>query len=62
MQTHFSRRRVLEMLGVASGLAVWPGQALADAPPVNPLWRTAVGLNGFESSGRKYHQTFPSAP
>ncbi|MCP5518066.1 MAG: sugar phosphate isomerase/epimerase [Verrucomicrobiales bacterium] len=25
----------------------------------NPLWRTAVGLNGFESGARKYGRTYP---
>lgn len=35
--------------------------ATPDAPvaSANPRWRTAVGLNGFESSARKYQKQYP---
>lgn len=54
-------------LGSAAGLAaVWslPGHAAdpgAAAPGGrrHPLWKTAVGLNGFESGERKYKKRYP---
>lgn len=50
------RRDWLKWLALA-GTAVVPG-ATANGLR-NAHWRTAVGLNGFESAGRKYHRTFP---
>lgn len=53
-----SRRRALASLLASAGAAMLAPLTQA-APSRNPLWRTAVGLNGFESAGRKYNQTFP---
>ncbi len=53
-----SRRGALRRLGVvAAGGVLLPGVAVVGAP--NLRWKTAVGLNGFESSARKYKQNFP---
>jgi inosose dehydratase len=50
------RRAWLKLLG-GCGLATASG--LSGTTTRNPLWRTAVGLNGFESASRKYGKTFP---
>ncbi len=50
------RRAWLKLLGL-SGLAT--ASSLSGTTTRNPLWRTAVGLNGFESASRKYGKTFP---
>ena len=53
-----SRRTALQRLGaVTAGSALWPGAACANTP--NLRWKTAVGLNGFESSARKYKKSYP---
>jgi sugar phosphate isomerase/epimerase len=53
-----SRRRWLREMGLAVGAGCLAATTAQAAGP-NPRWRTAVGLNGFESSARKYKQTFP---
>lgn len=53
-----SRRSALTGLFASAAAAVVAPFARAGSPR-NPLWRTAVGLNGFESAGRKYGKTFP---
>ncbi len=50
------RRDWLKLLALA-GLVAAPGKGAAGVR--NSQWRTAVGLNGFESAGRKYQKTFP---
>jgi sugar phosphate isomerase/epimerase len=57
-QTRCSRRQVLTHLLAGAAATVLAPWARTDANH-NPLWRTAVGLNGFESAGRKYGKTFP---
>jgi sugar phosphate isomerase/epimerase len=55
-----NRRDWLARLGLAGALAsleTLEAQAVPGIP--NPRWRTAVGLNGFESSSRKYNKSFP---
>lgn len=54
--TALARRDWLKWLALA-GLTAASGTAAASLH--NPRWRTAVGLNGFESAGRKYGKTFP---
>jgi sugar phosphate isomerase/epimerase len=52
-----SRRTFLQsaaMAGAAFGLL---GTAAAEV--AKPLWKTAVGLNGFQSGTRKYKKTYP---
>lgn len=63
--TRLNRRSALQVLAL-TGLASSPLPALRAAesptpppPSTNPIWKTAVGLNGFESSGRKYRRTYP---
>ncbi|MBM3883319.1 MAG: sugar phosphate isomerase/epimerase [Verrucomicrobia bacterium] len=53
----YSRREAfgLGALALAGGLM---GQVQASSPH-NLRWRTAVGLNGFESAARKYRKSFP---
>lgn len=51
-----TRRSVLGMLGAGAVSAI--KVLTAEAGP-NPRWRTAVGLNGFESASRKYNKNFP---
>jgi sugar phosphate isomerase/epimerase len=54
-----SRRGALSLLaGTGTALTGWL-RAAETAGPHNLRWRTAVGLNGFESSSRKYQKTFP---
>lgn len=53
-----SRRAAIRNLGaVAAGAALLPFAGRAASP--NVRWKTAVGLNGFESSARKYKKTYP---
>lgn len=54
-----SRRRWLESLSLFGAALAAPGVSALGAATPNPLWRTVVGLNGFESSARKYKQEFP---
>ncbi len=50
------RRSWLKLLALTSLARA----ATADATESrHPLWRTAVGLNGFESAARKYQRSFP---
>jgi sugar phosphate isomerase/epimerase len=51
------RRAALKWL--AGALALPAVAAGAAAAAKNPLWKTAVGLNGFESGTRKYKKTYP---
>ncbi|HXJ55226.1 MAG TPA: sugar phosphate isomerase/epimerase family protein [Verrucomicrobiae bacterium] len=51
-----SRRQALTAL--ASGIACLSSAARAFPGDKNLLWKTAVGLNGFESSSRKYKKSF----
>ena len=52
-----NRRAALQTL--ATALAV-PALALpARAQPVAPKWKTAIGLNGFQSGSRKYNKNYP---
>jgi len=55
------RRQALKLLGAACWTsAVAPASAGQPDPDAKkPRWKTAVGLNGFASSSRKYGATFP---
>ena len=58
--TDISRRDWLQRATAAS-VALGAGSlAATEAPetPVGPAWKTAIGLNGFESSGTKYGKRF----
>ena len=51
------RRAALKLLG---GALAWPAlMAGATAAAKEPLWKTAVGLNGFQSGARKYQKNYP---
>ncbi|MCX6885464.1 MAG: sugar phosphate isomerase/epimerase [Verrucomicrobia bacterium] len=51
------RRSALKLLGAALALpALAP---LSHAVDGKPLWKTAVGLNGFQSGTRKYGRNYP---
>lgn len=52
------RRAALKLLGTALAAPALVADA-GHAAQKNPLWKTAVGLNGFESSSRKYAKVFP---
>jgi sugar phosphate isomerase/epimerase len=52
----FSRRRFLGTVGRATTLLAATGRA---GPNEQPLWKTAVGLNGFQSGSRKYKKNYP---
>ncbi len=55
-----SRRSALRTLGgVLSGVLAMPALGADAAAAPNARWKTAVGLNGFESSARKYKKTYP---
>ncbi|HOK78774.1 MAG TPA: TIM barrel protein, partial [Verrucomicrobiota bacterium] len=51
-----TRRSVLGILGAGAFSAI---KVFTAQPGPNPRWRTAVGLNGFESASRKYKKNFP---
>lgn len=56
------RRRLLQQLALIGAASLGGGIQAAAATAAgrpNPRWRTAVGLNGFESSGRKYGRNYP---
>jgi len=52
------RREMLKLLGATSLLPTLRGFA-ADDEPAKPIWKTAIGLNGFASSSRKYNKEYP---
>ncbi len=51
------RRTLLQSIGCAAAACWLPRTSLAATAA--PRWKTAVGLNGFMSSGQDYHQVFP---
>jgi sugar phosphate isomerase/epimerase len=51
------RRSVLQLLGSMLGSSMLPAAASAAAP--SKRWKTAIGLNGFMSSSRKFAKTYP---
>jgi sugar phosphate isomerase/epimerase len=51
------RRDALKLLGSAVCLAA--GRTASAGENKKPRWKTAVGLNGFASSSRKYQKTYP---
>jgi hypothetical protein len=54
------RRDALKVLGAAictpSCSSILAGEAGKPSPP---RWKTAIGLNGFQSAAAKYGKTFP---
>jgi sugar phosphate isomerase/epimerase len=58
MSTQLSRRSAGQ-LGAALALAPWLSGLAAPAPVADRLWKTAVGLNGFQSGSRKYKKNYP---
>jgi sugar phosphate isomerase/epimerase len=57
MNRSLTRRGALQTLGLAALLN--PVRVGVQAAPVGPRWRTAVGLNGFQSGAHKYKKTYP---
>jgi len=55
MNREVNRRSFVERMACLGLLGSMSG--LADSP--RPQWKTAVGLNGFASGERKYHQSYP---
>lgn len=57
MTQQIRRRTALQLFAVgAVTSALGPS---ADPKPQNPRWKTAVGLNGFQSGSRKYKKNYP---
>jgi sugar phosphate isomerase/epimerase len=56
MQVSFDRRGFLKMATTA-GMALAATETLAASKRTG--WKTAIGLNGFQSAGQQYKQTFP---
>ena len=52
-----TRREAIQRLTGALALPLVANMALADGP--RPRWKTAVGLNSFESGTRKYKKNYP---
>jgi sugar phosphate isomerase/epimerase len=52
-----SRRAALNLLGGALTLPALA--ALSRAAPSETIWKTAIGLNGFQSGTRKYRKNYP---
>ena len=52
-----TRRDTLKFLGTAFCVSAAAPASAAEAK--KPRWKTAVGLNGFQSSSVKYNKTFP---
>lgn len=55
--SHFSRRAFLHAATLAAAALQLPSVARADYE--KPQWKTAVGLNGFQSGTRKYKKNYP---
>lgn len=53
----FSRRNLLGTLAPAAAISLL--LPLSASGGHNPRWRTAVGLNGFQSSSNKYRKNYP---
>jgi sugar phosphate isomerase/epimerase len=53
-----NRRQFLETAGLLAATVALPGCATM-RPTGRPAWKTAVGLNGFQSGVRKYDKTYP---
>ncbi len=59
MSPRIPRRDALQLLAAASAFAAIPQAAAAGRPDPGGRWKTAVGLNGFQSGSRKYSKTYP---
>ena len=53
-----SRRSALKLLGGALALP-WLVGTSAHAAEKSLVWKTAIGLNGFQSGTGKYHKNYP---
>jgi sugar phosphate isomerase/epimerase len=51
-----NRRDVLKAAGSAA--CVWSAGSVSAAQPKKPRWKSAIGLNGFESASNKYGKKF----
>ena len=51
------RRTALELMGGILALPILGGTAMAAGQKA--IWKTAVGLNGFQSGSRKYKKNYP---
>ncbi len=56
MPTHIHRRTALKLIGASMALPLMP---LSAAETGGPRWKTAIGLNGFESGSSKYKKNYP---
>lgn len=52
-----SRRSALKVFAAAAAILQSKSHDGQESPA--PIWKTSVGLNGFESSSRKYKKSFP---
>jgi sugar phosphate isomerase/epimerase len=52
----FNRREMLKLLGLSAALPSTNRTAAAAGPE---RWKTAIGLNGFQSGSRKYKKNYP---
>ena len=52
------RREILKLLGASCFFSALRS-SVADDSRDDPLWKTAIGLNGFASSSRKFGKTYP---
>lgn len=57
MIPNLNRRTALKTLVSAFAAPVFAATACAQSPA--PKWKTALGLNGFQSGARKYKQSYP---
>ncbi len=57
MNTSVSRRSAFKTLALAAAAPILVSSALAQ--PKEPKWKTAIGLNGFQSGTRKYKKNYP---
>ena len=57
MNTPIPRRTAFRWLGAAASASWLAGPA--SAATAGPRWKTAVGLNGFQSGARKYGKNYP---
>jgi len=53
------RREVLKWFAAGWGAAALRGFSAQAEAAGKRAWKTAIGLNGFASSSRKYHKTYP---
>ncbi|HEY5913225.1 MAG TPA: sugar phosphate isomerase/epimerase family protein [Verrucomicrobiae bacterium] len=59
MKSRIDRRTAVKLLGGAVALPWLTVSSSSGAAPADSRWKTAVGLNGFQSGSGKYRKSYP---